>query len=61
MGEGQVRLMEVPTSKVLKTELKFIRGKNVCLKHLRRQKYRGYQRQGREYRNSVISSGKKLG
>lgn len=31
------------------------------LKHLRRQKSRGCQREGREYGNIVISSGKKLG
>lgn len=53
--------MEVPTSKVLRTELEFSRGKNICLKHLRRPKSRGYQRQGREYKNNVISRGKTLG
>lgn len=53
--------MEVPTSKVLRTELEFSRGKNICLKHHRRPKSRGYQRQGREYKNNVISRGKTLG
>lgn len=49
--------------KVLRTELDFSRERafDEGLKHLRRQKSRGSQRGGREYGNSVISSGQKLG